>query len=261
MRRTCQADAAPLAQNFNCNGAVFGYDEQRCDKFPVNEPPMTTTFVLYDEFVSVPAWVDDLASFRRWAHSEEFPESGRICYLNGEVWVDMSKEQVFWHNQIKNEFAFVLTGLAKAGRRGRFFPDGVLLSNPRADFTSQPDGTFVSHRALKSKQVLVVEGAHDGFVELQGAPEMVLEIVSESSVDKDTVVLRDLYWKAGIREYWIVDVRGDNLDFDILRHTSKGYAETRKQSGWLKSAVFGKSFRLIEREDDLGFPEFALKVR
>jgi hypothetical protein len=27
--------------------------------------------------------------------------------------------------------------------------------------------------------------------------------VSPSSVQKDTVVLRELYWKAGIPEYWL----------------------------------------------------------
>jgi len=64
---------------------------------------MTTTLVVERDSVTIPAWVDDLDSFRRWARSDEFPESGRICFLNGEVWVDMSKEQAFWHNQVKSE--------------------------------------------------------------------------------------------------------------------------------------------------------------
>src|ERR1700693_5830541 len=101
-----------------------------------------TTFVLYDDEVCIPVWVTDLASFRKWLHSDEFPENGRICYLNGEVWVDMSKEQIYSHNQVKAEFTGVLVPLVKTNRLGRFFPDGALLSNVDADLTCQPDGTF-----------------------------------------------------------------------------------------------------------------------
>jgi Uma2 family endonuclease len=73
---------------------------------------------------------------------------------------------------------------------------------------------------------------------------MVLEIVSHSSVHKDNVRLRQAYWEAGIREFWVVDVRSDPLSFSILRHTARGYVTARKQGDWIKSAVFGKSFRL-----------------
>src|SRR5438552_1278221 len=90
-------------------------------------PIMTTTLVFEKQLVSIPAWVHDLDSFRRWARSKEFPETGRICYLNGEVWVDMSKEQVFTHNQVKSEFNISLGSLIKMVRMGRYFPDSMLL--------------------------------------------------------------------------------------------------------------------------------------
>ncbi len=65
------------------------------------------------EVVRIPWWILDLDSFRRWARSDEFPEAGRICYLRGEVRVDMSKEKNFTHNQVKSEFSLVIGGLAK----------------------------------------------------------------------------------------------------------------------------------------------------
>lgn len=90
---------------------------------------------------------------------------------------------------------------------------------------------------------------------------MVLEVISESSVQKDEVILKEAYWEAGIAEYWLVDARKQALRFDIFRHTSKGYVATRKQAGWLKSGVFGKSFRLRKRTNVLGHPDFILDVR
>jgi Uma2 family endonuclease len=98
-------------------------------------------------------------------------------------------------------------------------------------------------------------------VELDGAPDLVIEVVSPGTVRKDTVRLREAYWEAGIAEYWLIDARKEPLKFDILRHTSKGYVATRKQGGWVKSAVLGHSFQLTQSADQLGRPEYTLAVR
>jgi Uma2 family endonuclease len=220
------------------------------------------TFVVENETVHVPDWVQkSLKSFRQWARSDEFPETGRICYLNGEVRVDMSKEQAFSHNQVKQECNLVVGGLTKVRRLGRYFPDGMLLSNVDANMTVQPDGIFVSFKSLRSGSIRLIEGVHEGFLELEGPPEMALEIVSASSVGKDTEVLMDLYWQAGISEYWLVDARGEHLSFEIYRHMPKGYLASRKSGGWVKSSIFGKSFRLTRHDDELGNPEYTLEVR
>ncbi|MCI0463367.1 MAG: Uma2 family endonuclease [Gemmataceae bacterium] len=219
------------------------------------------TFVLERERVRIPPWVQDLESFRRWVLSEAVPEKLRVCYLKGEVWIDMSKEQAFFHNQVKTEFTFTLVGVVKTGRLGRYFSDGMRLSNKEADLSAVPDGIFVSRANLESERVRLVAGRKRGHVELEGSPDMVLEVVSDSSVEKDTETLRDLYWRAGIREYWLVDARGERLIFEILRHTPRGYTRVRPQGGWLKSAVFGKAFRLTRQDDEQGNPEYTLEVR
>jgi Uma2 family endonuclease len=217
-------------------------------------------FLLYDEEVQIPDWVVDLESFRRWSDDDEFPETGRISYLKGDIWVDMSKEQLFDHNQVKSEINTVLHALVKANRLGRYFTDGAFLSNVAADVSNQPDGTFVATARLQ-EQVRVVEGRARGYVELEGAPDMVLEVVSDSSVDKDTVVLRQAYAEAGIREYWLVDARKEPLRFDILRLTERGYAASRKRSGWARSEAFACWFRLTEQPGSDGFPSFTLDVQ
>jgi len=135
------------------------------------------------------------------------------------------------------------------------------LSNFAANISGNPDGVFISHETLRSDRIRLLEGSRGGFTEIQGSPDMVLEVVSASSVVKDYELLRQAYWEADIREYWLVDGRKDPLKFDILRHTPRGYVATRKQDGWIKSAVFGKSFRLTRHTNDLGHPQFTLSVR
>jgi Uma2 family endonuclease len=219
-----------------------------------------TTFVIESEQVSVPEWVRDLASFRRWADSDDFPETGRICWFGGEVWVDMSKEQIFTHVLVKTRITAVLSELVEAERMGLFLGDGALLSNVDADIAVVPDALFASTGALADR-VRLIEGKDEGYVELEGSPDMVLEVVSRSSVQKDTRSLREAYWQAGVREYWLIDARPDLLTFDILRPTPKGYRATPKKDGWLRSAVFGKSFRLLRELNALGHPQFTLEVR
>jgi Uma2 family endonuclease len=218
------------------------------------------TFVSESDRVSVPGWVTDLASFRRWTDDEDFPETGRICYFNREVWVDMSKEQLFSHVLVKTEIAGVIGQLVKITQTGRLFGDGVFLSNVDADIAVVPDAVFVSH-AARQDRVRLLEGKKTGYVEMEGSPDMVLEVVSDSSVHKDMQQLRQDYWTAGIREYWLVDARKEPLVFDILCHMPKGYRSTPKKDGWIKSNVFDKSFRLTQRTGEDGDPEYTLEVR
>ena len=211
--------------------------------------------------VIVPSWVETLEDFRRWLDGDDAPENARVWFLKGNVWVDMSKEQIYTHVQVKTKFIIVVGGLVEAKQSGLFLADGAYLTNLEADISGNPDAVFVANATLASGQVRLIEGAEEGFVELEGAPDMVLEVISQSSVNKDSVILKEAYWQAGIAEYWLVDARKEPLRFDIFRHTAKGYASTRKQAGWIKSEVFGKSFRLMRRRSTLGHPEFVLNVR
>ena len=194
------------------------------------------------EQVRVPEWVQDLDAFRRWMDADDFPEIGHIWYLKGEVWVDMSQEQLFSHNDVKAEYTSVLRHLAKAHKKGRLLTDGVLLTNTDADLGCKPDVTYVTLEAIASGRVRLIEGMEEGFLELEGSPDMVLEIVSRGSVRKDRVMLRQAYWEADIREYWLVDARKEPLSFDILRHTATGYKAGASRMAGLSRLCLAKHF-------------------
>jgi Uma2 family endonuclease len=106
-----------------------------------------------------------------------------------------------------------------------------------------------------------VPGKREGYMELEGTPDGVLEVVSKTSERKDKVVLRELYWKAQIPEYWLVDAHSDPPQFDILRHTPTGYEPTPSNGGWLRSEVLSKEFRLMCQVDPLGHSQFVVEVR
>jgi Uma2 family endonuclease len=220
------------------------------------------TLVVGRERLSVPKWVTNLGAFRRWLDTDDLPEHTRAWFLRGEVWIDMSKEQLYTHADLKAEITGVLRTLAKADKLGRCFPDGVLLTNRKADLSGNPDAVFVSFESLNAKRVTLVEGKEGGFVELLGTPDMVLEVVSDSSERKDNQTLFEAYYDAGIAEYWLVDARGSEIEFHVYKRGAKRYSVVKKQpGGWVKSPVFGKSFRLARGTDATGNPEFTLEVK
>jgi Uma2 family endonuclease len=197
--------------------------------------------------VTIPARATaSLASFREWAGNNDLPEKTRTDYYKGEVWIDMSREQLFTHGILKTEIAAVLRSLTRGARSGHYWCNGVLVTNVAADLSGNPDGTFVSHAAVAAGRVTFTPGAEGGYVEVVGTVDTVLEVVSDSSERKDNQALFEAYFEAGVPEYWLVDARGSGVEFAIYRHTGKKYSATRPQAGgWVRSAVFGRSFRLV----------------
>ena len=103
---------------------------------------------------------------------------------------------------------------------------------------------FVAVSQNGQVQLVVSPGDSTRFTELQGAPDLVVEIVSDSSVSKDSTRLPAAYWHAGIPEFWLIDARGDQLVHTIYRHGHAGFdPATRDLDGYQRSEIFGCSFR------------------
>lgn len=221
---------------------------------------MRSVFVSEDEQVDIPGWVLDFESFRRWMHTEGFPDDGRIGFIEGSVWVDLSMERFFDHGQVKTEVCRVLATLMKTTGWGRFAPDGTRYSHLKTRLSTEPDGLVISHEAFATGRVKLLSGKRGKDTELVGTPEIAIEVVSPSSADKDSEWLMSAYHDAGIPEYWLFDVR-EGIRFEIYRHGKKGYVASRKIEGWVRSPVLDKSFRLVVGEDANGAPEYTLEMR
>jgi len=62
-----------------------------------------------------------------------------------------------------------------------------------------------------------------------GAPDMVVEILSPSTAMRDRLLKFNAYQRAGVREYWIVDPDSKTVQLHILengRYFTKSYGET-----------------------------------
>jgi Uma2 family endonuclease len=221
--------------------------------------------VIFEEQLEIPADVRSLADFRRWALSDEFPEKGRIDFITGRIEVDMAPEDLFCHGTLKSEIAAVIQYRVKRGRLGHLFIDSTRVCSPQADFSVEPDIVFLSHEALQSDRARLIGkagGQRGRYVEVEGAPDLIVEIVSDTSVIKDTRRLPAAYFRAGVREFWLVDARGKDVLFTIHRPGPNGYEPVDRDSeGFQSSAVFGCSYRLDAARDAQGNWEFDLREK
>jgi Uma2 family endonuclease len=217
--------------------------------------------VIFEERVEVPLGLAGLADFRLWARSAGFPETGRIDFLAGTIEVDMSPEDIFCHGVLKAELAAVLHRRIKARNLGLLLIDSTRVVCETAELSVEPDIVFVSHASLEAGRVRLVPkatGEPGRFVEIEGPPDLVVEIVSDTSVEKDTVRLPQAYHAAGVQEFWLCDARVRPPVFLIQRWTATGFLPVGGEPGRQRSESLDCSYRLDSRERLLGGQDFDL---
>jgi Uma2 family endonuclease len=194
--------------------------------------------------------------FRDWVLSEQFPEKAKASWIEGEVLIDMSPEAIDTHNSLKTELTSVLYSIIRDEELGELYSDGVLFTNEEAGVSTEPDLTFVSFVGLEQGRVHFAPMASraDDRLELQGTPDLVVEIVSDSSTRKDKTLLRAAYARAGIPEYWILDGRGAELRFEVLRLDGGAYVVSEE------SLVLGRRFALDRKKNRVGHWSYRLRV-
>lgn len=208
---------------------------------------MTATLHLSGYDLDVPFEPVSFDLFRRWTLSESFPEKGRIDYLGSRVEIDMSPESLYTHGNVKTEIVSVLKARAKRDRSGEVFSDQTRVVEPTVGLSANPDVVLLSHEAVTVGRVTLTEKQNRSrdAVEIVGPPDLVVEIVSDSSVRKDTADLFAMYYAAGVREYWIVDARGSDLSFRVLIRGDGAWTDVvADEEGFRRSSVLDRRYHL-----------------
>ena len=145
-----------------------------------------------------------------------FPEDGqRHEIIDGEHYVSPAPTPK--HQRVSMRLSSRLHVLAEENRLGEVFPapTDVLLS--RHDVL-QPDILFISNERAR-----IV-----GDKNVQGAPDLVVEILSESTRKLDERIKLARYELLGVSEYWIVDPLADRVH--VFRPEGESFREAAELS-------------------------------
>jgi Uma2 family endonuclease len=220
--------------------------------------PMAGHSLTIEDRVTVPDTAFDHDGYREWVVTQ--PPGVRTTYVCGEVLVEMSPESLETHNQVKLAVTLGLGLFVRDHDLGVVYPDGALVTHEGAGVSAEPDLTFVSWAAFDDGRVRLQPRAGDAadFIEIVGSPDLVVEIVSDGSVGKDTRLLRAAYASAGIREYWLIDARGADIVFDILVNRHGTFEASAASDGAPVSNVLGGRWRLTRHTNRAGRSAYRL---
>jgi hypothetical protein len=99
--------------------------------------------VIGEDQVVIPKGVVDLASFRQWTYQDDFPENGRIDFINGSIEIDLSPEQLFAHGRLKVEISGTLLALLTRSD-WMIVSDSTRIASIEADLSAEPDIAVLS---------------------------------------------------------------------------------------------------------------------
>lgn len=130
-----------------------------------------------------------------------YQEEAREELINGKI-VMMSPRPSVNHNFVAGNIYHIFASYLH-GKKCTPFADGTDLYLSEND-RFIPDGMIVCDwNKIKS----------DG---VYGAPDLVVEVLSPSTVKNDRDIKKDAYAKAGIKEYWIVDPANKTVEIYLL---------------------------------------------
>ena len=122
-------------------------------------------------------------------------ETKRYELLGGDL-VFVPSPPVY-HQRVLGNLMFVLCRFVKEWNLGEVYhaPLDVVLGEGDEREVVQPDIFFIS----KEREKVITEE------EVRGAPDLVVEIISPGTVERDRGYKKTLYARHGVKEYWIVD--------------------------------------------------------
>ncbi len=157
-----------------------------------------------------------------------YVERQRFELLEGEL-IPMTPSPGEAHQATSIALSSLLYRFVREHQVGRVYeaPFDVVLGEPGEEQVVQPDILFVS----QVRRTIIRDD------EIRGAPDLVVEILSPSTEEKDRVFKRRLYAKYGVTEYWIVDP--DARTIEVLALGKRGYERARlyKKSETLESPL------------------------
>ena len=137
---------------------------------------------------------------------KSLPESDTKRYelIEGELIVVPSPST--YHQRIAGNLEYILREFVRRYNLGYIYdaPCDVVLSEENV---LQPDILFITR---ERSEIITEEN-------IQGPPDLVIEILSPSTAERDRTHKRTLYARHGVREYWIVDPDERTVKIMILK--------------------------------------------
>ena len=212
--------------------------------------------------IVVPSNVRTLRSFRRWTQCNDFSETGKISWLNGRIVNDQSPERLFSHNLVRGECLRALANWNRRAKRGIILGRRMRYASVPADLATEPDLFFVSYASLRMQRARFIPSAdRRDFTEVEGELDLAVEFLSPTSKDLDQGELKQRYYAAGVKEYWIVDAMERPPTISIHSWSKDGFVAAKVSGAAARSKVLMRWVTLQNRTRCGRLPDYELSLK
>ena len=206
----------------------------------------------------VPREAYEIDGFLAWLDSPDFPAGLKASLINDRLWLEPRMDDYAHHNLLNGAVYAALRAFGRSTGLGQAFVDGAMVVRTPGTVGREPDCGFNLFESFRSGRVRVGPRTEGGSGVIVGQADLLAECLSDGSVEKDTVELRRTYWEMGVREYWLLDGRGEELDFTLLTRPGSGegdeqWVEVRPDAdGSRVSPLLNRRVRVERETDPLG---------
>ncbi len=157
------------------------------------------------------------------------PEGTLAELIEGIIY--MSPSPTPRHQDVIGDLFFEFKLFLK-GKSGKVFVSQIDVFLDRHANAVQPDIVFITSENLS----IIKEDSN-----IQGVPDLIVEVLSSGNSDHDLKKKRTLYEKFGVKEYWIIDPQTkEAIGFELQNGV---YIELYKAVGSLQSKLLQHSFQ------------------
>jgi Uma2 family endonuclease len=103
-------------------------------------------------------------------------------------------------------------------RISRYLDEQIFSTNRGLVFTGPVDVVLESQKVVQPDVLVLLENHLDRLQEksVEGAPDLVVEVISPSSATYDRLVKHNLYEQEGIPEYWLINPKEQSIEVFVL---------------------------------------------
>jgi Uma2 family endonuclease len=158
---------------------------------------------------------------------------GALCEDIRYTYEDYAGLETEERRELLNSVIYLMSPAPMRRHQGILFELARQLANflkdkPCKAYTAPFDVRLRANTVLQPDLVVVCDKSKLDDRGCSGAPDMVIEILSPSTAERDRLLKFNQYLESGVREYWIVDPEANTVSAYILEdgeYRARDYAE------------------------------------
>ena len=120
--------------------------------------------------------------------------------------------------------------------------DKIIVANNLGEILYAPIDVFLDEYCVPQPDLVFVSKENAHIITkhgIEGVPDLVVEVISPSSVIRDRIEKKNIYERFGVKEFWLIDAQNEEIEIYVLENSKyELLSAATSTEGEIKSKVF-----------------------